>query len=96
MYFTGDGARRDADGYWWITGRVDDVINVSGHRMGTMEIESALVAHPRVAEAAVVGRPHEIKGESVFAFVVCRGARPTGDTSRVGRYRFPEYPQPRI
>jgi len=71
-YFTGDGARRDADGYYWITGRVDDVINVSGHRMGTAEIESALVAHPKVAEAAVVGFPHEIKGQGIFAFVVLK------------------------
>ena len=68
-YFTGDGARRDADGYWWITGRVDDVINVSGHRMGTAEVESALVAHPKVAEAAVVGFPHEIKGQGIYAYV---------------------------
>ncbi|MFD2232196.1 acetate--CoA ligase [Phaeospirillum tilakii] len=69
MYFTGDGARRDADGYYWITGRVDDVINVSGHRMGTAEVESALVAHPKVAEAAVVGYPHEIKGQGIYAYV---------------------------
>jgi acetyl-CoA synthetase len=69
QYFTGDGARRDADGYWWITGRVDDVINVSGHRMGTAEVESALVAHPKVAEAAVVGFPHEIKGQGIYAYV---------------------------
>ncbi len=68
-YFTGDGARRDADGYYWITGRVDDVINVSGHRMGTAEVESALVAHVDVAEAAVVGMPHEIKGQGIYAFV---------------------------
>jgi acetyl-CoA synthetase len=68
-YFTGDGARRDADGYYWITGRVDDVINVSGHRMGTAEVESALVAHADVAEAAVVGMPHEIKGQGIYAFV---------------------------
>ena len=80
-YVAGDSAHRDADGYYWIMGRIDDVLNVAGHRLGTMEIESALVAHPRVAEAAVVGRPHEVKGESVFAYVVCRGARPTGDTS---------------
>jgi len=80
-YFAGDGARQDNDGYFWIMGRIDDVLNVAGHRLGTMEVESALVAHPRVAEAAVVGKPHEIKGESVFAFVVCRGQRPTGDTS---------------
>jgi acetyl-CoA synthetase len=68
-YFTGDGAKRDADGYYWITGRVDDVINVSGHRMGTAEVESALVAHPKVAEAAVVGYPHEIKGQGIYAYV---------------------------
>jgi acetyl-CoA synthetase len=68
-YFTGDGARRDEDGYYWITGRVDDVLNVAGHRLGTAEIESALVAHPAVAEAAVVGYPHEIKGEGIYAFV---------------------------
>ncbi len=68
-YFTGDGARRDADGYYWITGRVDDVINVSGHRMGTAEVESALVAHPKVAEAAVVGFPHDLKGQGIYAYV---------------------------
>ncbi|MFA7261006.1 MAG: acetate--CoA ligase, partial [Aeromonas bestiarum] len=68
-YFTGDGARRDEDGYYWITGRVDDVLNVSGHRMGTAEIESALVSHPKVAEAAVVGVPHEIKGQGIYAYV---------------------------
>jgi acetyl-CoA synthetase len=71
-YFTGDGCRRDADGYWWITGRVDDVINVSGHRMGTAEVESALVAHPGCAEAAVVGYPHEIKGQGIFAYVILK------------------------
>ena len=69
MYFSGDGARRDADGHWWITGRVDDVINVSGHRIGTAEVESALVAHPKVAEAAVVGFPHDIKGQGIYAYV---------------------------
>ncbi len=68
-YFTGDGARRDEDGYYWITGRVDDVINVSGHRMGTAEVESALVAHPKVAEAAVVGYPHDVKGQGIYAYV---------------------------
>jgi len=68
-YFSGDGARRDSDGYYWITGRVDDVLNVSGHRMGTAEIESALVAHPQVAEAAVVGYPHDIKGQGIYAYV---------------------------
>src|SRR5690606_3682971 len=69
MYFSGDGCRRDADGYYWITGRVDDVINVSGHRMGTAEVESALVAHPAVAEAAVVGAPHDVKGQGIYAYV---------------------------
>ncbi|MGE0031803.1 MAG: acetate--CoA ligase [Steroidobacteraceae bacterium] len=71
-YFTGDGARRDEDGYWWITGRVDDVINVSGHRIGTAEVESALVAHPKVAEAAVVGFPHDIKGQGIYAYVTLK------------------------
>ena len=80
-YVAGDSAHRDREGYYWIMGRIDDVLNVAGHRLGTMEIESALVAHPRIAEAAVVGRPHEIKGESVFAFVVCRGDRPRGDNT---------------
>ncbi len=69
FYFTGDGARRDEDGYWWITGRVDDVLNVSGHRLGTAEIESALVLHPAVAEAAVVGYPHDIKGQGIYVYV---------------------------
>jgi acetyl-CoA synthetase len=69
LYFTGDGCRRDEDGYYWITGRVDDVINVSGHRIGTAEVESALVAHPMVAEAAVVGFPHQIKGQGIYAYV---------------------------
>ena len=79
-YFSGDGARRDADGYYWITGRVDDVINVSGHRMGTAEVESALVAHPKVAEAAVVGYPHDIKGQGIYAYVTLGiGAEPTED-----------------
>jgi acetyl-CoA synthetase len=82
FYVAGDGAHRDADGYFWIVGRIDDVLNVAGHRLGTMEIESALVANPHVAEAAVVGRPHDIKGESVFAYVVCRGARPTGEAEK--------------
>ncbi len=72
LYFTGDGARRDADGYYWITGRVDDVINVAGHRMGTAEVESALVAHPKVAEAAVVGFPHDIKGQGIYAYVTLK------------------------
>ena len=78
MYFTGDGARRDADGYYWITGRVDDVINVAGHRMGTAEIESALVGNPAVAEAAVVGMPHDIKGQGIYAYVtLMAGVEPT-------------------
>ncbi len=75
-YVAGDNVRKDEDGYFWIMGRTDDVLNVSGHRLGTMEIESALVAHPRVAEAAVVGRPHEVKGEAIFAYVVLREERP--------------------
>ncbi len=78
-YFTGDGARRDNDGYYWITGRVDDVLNVSGHRMGTAEIESALVAHPRVAEAAVVGAPHDIKGQGIYAYVTLNAGEEPGD-----------------
>ena len=78
LYFAGDGARRDADGYFWVMGRVDDVINVSGHRLGTMEIESALVSHPTVAEAAVVGRPDELKGEGIVAFVSLEGGREGG------------------
>ncbi|MDP6437679.1 MAG: acetate--CoA ligase [Gammaproteobacteria bacterium] len=79
FYIAGDSAHRDADGFFWIMGRIDDVVNVSGHRLGTMEVESALVAHERVVEAAVVSRPHEIKGESIFAYVVFRGDRPVGD-----------------
>jgi acetyl-CoA synthetase len=79
-YFTGDGCRRDADGYYWITGRVDDVINVSGHRMGTAEVESALVAHPKVSEAAVVGYPHDIKGQGIYAYVTLMGGeKPEAD-----------------
>tara|TARA_B110000093_G_scaffold183116_1_gene232186 strand:+ start:2869 stop:4812 length:1944 start_codon:yes stop_codon:yes gene_type:complete len=79
-YFTGDGCRRDADGYYWITGRVDDVINVSGHRMGTAEIESALVAHPKIAEAAVVGYPHNIKGQGIYCYVtLMTGQNPTDE-----------------
>jgi acetyl-CoA synthetase len=69
-YFTGDGCRRDEDGYYWITGRIDDVINVSGHRLGTAEVESALVAHEAVAEAAVVGYPHDLKGQGIYAYVL--------------------------
>ena len=77
-YFTGDGCRRDSDGYYWITGRVDDVINVSGHRMGTAEVESALVAHPKVSEAAVVGFPHDIKGQGIYCYVtLMSGETPT-------------------
>jgi len=79
IYFTGDGAKRDADGFFWLLGRVDDVLNVAGHRIGTMEVESALVDHPRVAEAAVVGRAHEIKGQAVAAFVTVKDGAQTGD-----------------
>ena len=82
-YFTGDGCRRDADGYYWITGRVDDVINVSGHRMGTAEVESALVAHAKVAEAAVVGYPHALKGQGIYAYVtLMNGIDPTDDSAQ--------------
>jgi acetyl-CoA synthetase len=76
-YLAGDNARRDADGYYWIMGRIDDVLNVSGHRLSTIEIESALVSHPNVAEAAAVGRPDELKGEAVAVFVTLRGAEPS-------------------
>jgi len=78
FYVAGDSAHRDADGFYWIMGRIDDVLNVAGHRLGTMEVESALVAHERVAEAAVVGRPHDVKGEAICAYVVLKGERPTG------------------
>ena len=81
-YLAGDGANRDKDGYFWIMGRTDDVLNVSGHRLGTMEIESALVSHELVAEAAVVGKPHDIKGESITAFVVLKGDRPSSDQAK--------------
>jgi acetyl-CoA synthetase len=81
-YFTGDGCRRDADGYYWITGRVDDVINVSGHRMGTAEVESALVLHEAVAEAAVVGMPHDVKGQGIYAYVTLNAGRAGDDTLR--------------
>ena len=86
-YFTGDGAKRDEDGYYWITGRVDDVLNVAGHRLGTAEIESALVAHPKVAEAAVVGYPHDIKGQGIYAYVTLdrRRAAERGAAQRVAR-----------
>jgi acetyl-CoA synthetase len=82
MYFTGDGAKRDEDGYYWITGRVDDVLNVSGHRMGTAEIESSLVAHPAVAEAAVVGFPHDIKGQGIYAYVILTAGTEADDALR--------------
>jgi len=82
-YFTGDGCRRDADGYYWITGRVDDVINVAGHRMGTAEVESALVAHPKVAEAAVVGYPHDIKGQGIYCYVTLMSGEAPSDELRV-------------
>ena len=82
LYFTGDGCRRDNDGYYWITGRVDDVINVSGHRIGTAEVESALVAHPKVAEAAVVGFPHDIKGQAIYAFVTLNAGEEGDDPLR--------------
>ena len=82
MYFTGDGARRDEDGYYWITGRVDDVINVSGHRLGTAEVESALVAHPKVAEAAVVGCPHDIKGQGIYAYVTLKSGETPSEELR--------------
>ncbi|MCX5926678.1 MAG: AMP-binding protein, partial [Cyanobium sp. LacPavin_0920_WC12_MAG_63_22] len=86
LYFAGDGARRDADGYFWVMGRVDDVINVSGHRLGTMEIESALVSHPTVAEAAVVGRPDDLKGEGIVAFVTLEAGR-SGDDALIADLR---------
>ena len=78
-YFTGDGCRRDKDGYYWITGRVDDVLNVSGHRMGTAEVESALVAHSSVSESAVVGFPHKIKGQGIYAFVTLMSGKEPSD-----------------
>src|SRR5204863_6456528 len=82
IYFTGDGARRDEDGYFWVMGRVDDVVNVAGHRLGTMEIESALVSHPAVAEAAVVGRPDNLKGQAIAAFVTLESGQPASDDLR--------------
>jgi acetyl-CoA synthetase len=81
-YFTGDGARRDPDGYFWIMGRIDDVVNVSGHRLGTMEVESALVSHELVAEAAVVGRPHDVKGQAIAAFVTLTQGNDPSDELR--------------
>ena len=79
MYFSGDGARKDADGDYWLLGRVDDVINVSGHRLGTAEVESALVSHPSVAEAAVVGFPHELKGQGIYAYVTLKTGQQPSD-----------------
>lgn len=81
-YLAGDSARRDEDGYFWIMGRIDDVLNVAGHRLGTMEVESALVSNDAVVEAAVVGRPHDVKGEAIVAFVICQGDRPIGEDAR--------------
>jgi acetyl-CoA synthetase len=81
-YFSGDGCRRDADGYYWITGRVDDVINVSGHRMGPAEVESSLVAHDSVSEAAVVGYPHDIKGQGIYAYVTLMAGKEPSDALR--------------
>jgi acetyl-CoA synthetase len=88
LYFTGDGARRDRDGYYWITGRIDDVINVSGHRLGTAEVESALVAHAKVAEAAVVGFPHELKGQGIYAYVTLKASEAPSEELRaeLGRW----------
>ncbi|MDO9620678.1 MAG: AMP-binding protein, partial [Moraxellaceae bacterium] len=82
VYTTGDGARRDEDGYYWITGRIDDVLNVSGHRMGTAEVESALVSHPAVAEAAVVGFPHDIKGQGIFSYVTLQAGVESSEALR--------------
>ena len=87
-YFTGDGCRRDEDGYYWITGRIDDVINVSGHRLGTAEIESALVAHEDVAEAAVVGMPHDIKGQGIYAYVTVNAGCPADEGLRAELVRW--------
>jgi acetyl-CoA synthetase len=84
MYFTGDGCRRDADGYYWITGRIDDVINVSGHRLGTAEIESAINEHEAVAESAVVGFPHDIKGQGIYAYVILKGGAEASEDVRKG------------
>ena len=103
VYFTGDGARRDEDGYYWITGRVDDVLNVSGHRIGTAEVESALVLHDSVAEAAVVGCPHDIKGQCIYAYVMpMRGITPSDElvkelkafvAEQVGSFAKPDFIQ---
>ncbi|MFP4282470.1 MAG: AMP-binding enzyme, partial [Opitutales bacterium] len=100
-YFPGDGARRDDDGYFWIVGRVDDVVNVSGHRIGTAELESVFVEHPHVAESAVIGVPHEIKGQGLVAFVLLRGTEPDGSEElrgelkalvarKIGKFALPE------
>ena len=82
VYFTGDGARRDEDGYFWVVGRIDDVLNVAGHRIGTAEIESALVSHPAVAEAAAVGRPDELKGQALVVFVTLKSGQVAGARRR--------------
>ena len=87
-YFTGDGAKRDKDGYFWITGRVDDVLNVSGHRLGTAEIESALVLHEKVAEAAIVGFDHPIKGQGIYAFVTLMIGEEENESLIIGVTRF--------
>ena len=87
LYFAGDGARRDEDGYFWVMGRIDDVLNVAGHRIGTTEIESALVGHPDVAEAAVVGRPDELKGQALVAFVTLKAGRAAGGRGEGGAAR---------
>ena len=86
-YFTGDGARRDTNGYFWVMGRVDDVMNVAGHRLSTMEVESALVSHPKVAEAAVVGRPDEIKGTAIVCFVTLKAGQPFDPNLAAGAAR---------
>ncbi len=86
-YITGDGARRDEDGDYWITGRIDDVINVSGHRLGTAEIESALVSHPAVAEAAVVGIPHDLKGQGIYAYVILKQGAVVNETALINRVK---------
>jgi acetyl-CoA synthetase len=100
VYFTGDGARCDEDGYFWITGRIDDVLNVSGHRIGTAEIESALVSHPAVAEAAAVGKPHDLTGQSVVVFVTLKGGQAATESMKkaltehidkeIGKFARPE------
>src|SRR5690606_39171000 len=100
-YFPGDGARKDEDGYYWVVGRVDDVVNVSGHRIGTAELESIFVEHPRVAESAVIGVPHDIKGQGLVAFVLLRGTDVEGSDAlrkeltdlvarKIGKFAIPE------